>query len=331
MGLRVSIIGLGSIGTRHYNNILTSIDDVEYIYVYDVSKERLAKDDLKDDKVRIIHDKQGFVEQDTDIAFIFTPNNCHYEDSIEFVKKGIPVFIEKPVTIKSEEARELLESAITHIFVGCNMRYHPGVQNAYDLIKEGSLGEVVYARAHFGHSLKNWRPGTNYRDTYSAKPELGGGVIWDGIHELDYLIWLFGDIEKNHAVYENKGILDIETEEIAEMVICHYSKVISNIHLDYLQTTKRRGLEIIGSEGTYLWTSVGKNPEQMTIQILKNNKEAITLYDGEYHQMNDAYIEQTKEVFAVLKGKDIDETRLLTIETASREVEVIENIKRSRN
>lgn len=207
------------------------------------------------------------------------------------------------------------------------MRYHPGVEKAYEAIKKGDIGEIVYAHASFGHLLKNWRKDTDYRETYSARRESGGGVIWDGIHELDYLLWILGDIKECKAFFENRSILDIETEEIAEIIMYHAGRVISSIHVDYIQPTKRRGLEIVGSKGTYIWNSTGKNPEFMKIEILRETPKAEIIFDGEFKDTNLPYIREIQDIFSVLRGKNISETKLLTIKEACREIEIIEGVK----
>jgi len=326
MGFKAAVVGLGSIGTRHLQNILRCINDVERVFVFDSNMDRLHRNDLHHGKVVCCRTKEEIAGADVDVAFITTPNASHYSDSMDFISRGVPVFIEKPVTIESKEARKLMDSAAAPVLVGCNMRYHPGVRRARDILKEGVLGTLVYARAHFGHMLKNWRPQADYKTSYSAKEKLGGGVIWDGIHELDYVMWLIGDVVECHALYDNRMILDIETEEIAEIILRHVGGVISCIHLDYIQPLKRRGLELVGTQGSYLWESRGKKPEEMTIDVFTGIKGREQVYKG-YTDIDAPYREELQEVFDVLRGRRIEDTRLLSIELACKEIEIIESIK----
>jgi predicted dehydrogenase len=326
MGFKAAVVGLGSIGTRHLHNILSCINGVARVFVFDSNMDRLHRNDLHHDKVVCCRTKEEIAGADVDVAFIATPNASHYRDSMDFISRGVPVFIEKPVTIESKEARKLMDLAAAPVLVGCNMRYHPGVRKARDILQEGLLGTIVYARAHFGHMLKNWRPEADYKTSYSAKEKLGGGVLWDGIHELDYVIWLMGDVLEYHALYDNRMILDIETEEIAEIILRHADGVISCIHLDYIQPLKRRGLELVGTQGSFLWESMGKNPEEMTIDVLTGTKGREQVYKG-YPDGDAPYREELQEVFDVLGGKGIEDTRLLTIELACKEIEIIESIK----
>jgi predicted dehydrogenase len=208
------------------------------------------------------------------------------------------------------------------------MRYHPAVSKAKELIENGALGRILSVRAHVGHCLKNWRPGADYKQTYSARVDQGGGVLLDGIHELDYLASLFGHYSEYKCLYSNFGVLGIETEEMAEILLRHENGIISSIHSDYLQTTKRRGLVVIGDKATYVWESLGKMPELMTLRLLKNNEDPEILFQGRYSDTNQPYIDMMNEVLEVIRQeKSPEETNLLTIEDASTEIKIIENLK----
>lgn len=325
MGRTAAIVGLGSIGNRHLKNIIEYIDGIDEILLYDVDSEK-AKNACFEQRIKVC-DKEEMLRKRPDIVFICTPNECHYNDSRDFIKAGIPVFIEKPATVSYSDCMDLARMSLAPVFVGCNMRYHIALQKAWEAVHGGSLGEIISARAYFGHSLKNWRPGSDYKKSYSACKDLGGGVMLDGIHELDYIIWLLGAVIKTSAMFENRGVLDIETEETADIILQHESKAISAIHLDYIQPLKRRGLEIVGTEGTFLWNSIGKMPEKMKIEILRGSGDAEILYDDAFSDVNSTYEAEVKDIFSVLNGKDIADTRLLTIHDACTEISILENIR----
>ena len=327
MSINIALIGCGSIGTRHLKNIIQLVPDVVKVYVYDKSPERLAAAQSISTKVTACPTRLEILEKPVDLAFICTPSHLHFDDSMDFIKKRIPVFIEKPACLNSRDCMTMLETARAPVIVGCNMRYHPAVKEARHLVLSEKLGEVISARAFFGHSLKNWRPGTNYKQCYSAKALEGGGALWDGIHELDYIMWLFGDVDSVHAFYSAGGILGIAAEEIGELILRHKNNIISNIHLDYIQPVKRRGLEIVGSKATFLWTSIGKNPEHLKIEIFSNSVHPDIICDSHY-DINKAYINELLDILKLLHGAPLDHTDLLDISMACREVQIIELLKR---
>jgi predicted dehydrogenase len=81
------------------------------------------------------------------------------------------------------------------VLVGFQFRFHPGLRQVKKLLDEAAIGEPLSVRAHWGEYLPNWHPWEDYKLGYAARPELGGGVILTLSHPLDYLRWLFGEVE----------------------------------------------------------------------------------------------------------------------------------------
>jgi len=324
---KIGIIGLGSIGFRHLKNILTEIP-IKKVWVFDIDKSlcvnKIKK--LENDKVDCVEDIENILDKNVDIVFICSPNVYHFQHALVFIEHGIPLFIEKPVTIYSKDCVILKEKAKAPIFVGCNMRYHPAIKKAKEVIKLNLLGKIVSANAFYGHDLKNWRSGVDYRNTYSAKKEMGGGILLDGVHELDYLIWLFGEVKKGYCSYMHSGLLEIETEDVAKIILFYEMEILSTISLDYIQPFKRRGLEIVGSKGTFIWESRGKSPELVRIELLTRDKQKV-LQENSFNDLNVCYIEEIREIFEVLSGKDISNTNLLRIGEACKTIDIIECFK----
>jgi predicted dehydrogenase len=145
------------------------------------------------------------------------------------------------------------------------MRFHPAIAALRAALP--MVGRVRFAQAHYGNYLPDMRPGADYRALYCASAAAGGGVILDAIHEIDYLVWLFGGVERVTAEAGKLSDLDIDVEDYASIVLTHAGGVRSEIHLDYLQRSKRRGCVIAGSEGTLVWTSEGKAPERCLVRF----------------------------------------------------------------
>ena len=79
--------------------------------------------------------------------------------------------------------------------VGYNLRYLPSLSRFRDLINEGLVGGPLSVRCEIGQYLPNWRPDTDYRTGVTARSDLGGGVLLELSHEIDYLRWIFGEVE----------------------------------------------------------------------------------------------------------------------------------------
>jgi predicted dehydrogenase len=80
---------------------------------------------------------------------------------------------------------------------------------------------------------------------------------------------LFGPVVKVSCAAGRIGALDIDVEDYAAIVLEHQSGTRSEVHLDYLQRFKRRGCEVVGAEGTLVWESEGKSPEQCTVRVVR--------------------------------------------------------------
>jgi predicted dehydrogenase len=77
----------------------------------------------------------------------------------------------------------------------------------------------------------------------------------------------WGGVTNVRAQAARLGDLDIDVEDYAALALTHANGVRSEIHLDYLQRSKRRGCEIVGTEGTLVWTSEGKSPETCSVRF----------------------------------------------------------------
>ena len=130
-----------------------------------------------------------------DFVVICTPPVFHVEQALLALQSHAHVFIEKPLSHESSGIERLIAEARRNdrnVQVGYNLRFHPGLQILKDLIDSGKIGRVLWLNAESGQYLPDWRPWQNYRDSYSARKDLGGGIILDGSHELDYICWLLG-------------------------------------------------------------------------------------------------------------------------------------------
>jgi predicted dehydrogenase len=220
--MKAIIIGGGSISKRHsfnLNNIGVST--------------RIVDLDEIDNIDNIL--QEGF-----DVGLVCTPNINHVEHCLKLAQHDIPIFCEKPFYSKVDRIEELLttvkeKNLIT--MVGCNLRFIPEIQQINPNSK--------YINVYFGYNLKKWRPQTDHLKSYSANKHLGGGVLLDVIHELDYLYFKFGDI-KNISYIKNK-ISDItnDTEDLVTGRIEFESGTIADFTLNYLSTEYQRYYDIL--------------------------------------------------------------------------------------
>lgn len=252
--MRVLAIGAGSIGKRHLAN-LEARGDVQ-LAAFDPDPRRLESLGREHPSVAISTDPKEAWSFKPDVVLITCPTSHHMEWALEAARHGSDIFIEKPLSDRLdgiEELQELAKQEELITMVGCNMRFHWGVSTVKRLVDEGVLGRVVHARIEFGQYLPDWHPDEDYRLGYSARSELGGGVILDAIHELDYAMWLFGKPTEVVSMATRGSSLEIDTEDVAEVLLRFDGGPIVSVHMDYVARTYTRGCRITGEEGTVLW------------------------------------------------------------------------------
>jgi len=252
----ILIIGCGSIGKRHIKNLL-SLNACNLI-AYDIS-DNCRSEVNKKFGVKTVDSLDEAFCLSPHIVMITTPSSRHISLAIQAAQHDCHLFIEKPLSDSLQKVDDLIsivkdKNLIS--LVGCNMRFHPGLMIIKDLIANGTIGKIVSAKVEFGHYLPNWHPWEDYRKGYSARIDLGGGVILDAIHEIDYIQWLFGDVESVFCFSENIKSLEIETESVAAILIRFSNGIIGEVHLDYIQRDYSRNCHIIGTEGTIKWDDV---------------------------------------------------------------------------
>ena len=188
------------------------------------------------------------------IAVISSPSSRHLEAATAAAEAGCDLFIEKPLSNSLEGCAELariVQSRALVAMIGCQFRFHPLLIELRNAIESGRMGRIVGARAEWGEYLPDWHPWEDHRQSYSARPDLGGGVVLTLIHPLDYLYWLFGDVDRVQAATRPVPTLETQAgEDWAEITLTFASGVIAQVHLDYLQRPPVHRLSVWGELGS---------------------------------------------------------------------------------
>lgn len=239
--LTILFFGLGSIGSRLARLIGEKFP--HRIFALRGSGHRHNELGIEE-----IYDKRDIKKLSPDIAFITNPTSLHMETAIESASRGMHLFIEKPLSHGLEGWDTLLKMTRgkkLFTYVACNLRFDPIIQQ---LKKTIDPDHFFYSRVICSSYLPDWRPGRSYKELYSSKKNLGGGVILDLIHEPDYCYYLFGPINRITGHAGNLSSLEIESEDYADITLHHASGFVSNIHLDYFGKRKQRRIELYGKD-----------------------------------------------------------------------------------
>lgn len=240
--LKVCFIGLGSIGTRHLNNLKRICFESNEPLIVDVLSSRKSR--MYED-INHIYYSYSELPDDYDLMFITNPTSLHFETIEQTKEKARLYFLEKPVFSKWIPDLDYYYEEHKHqYYVACPLRY----TNVLQYIKQTYSPEnMVCIRSICSSYLPDWRPGVDYRKVYSARKELGGGVVLDLIHEMDYMTYLLGMPLNIMGQAGRVSNLEIDTEDIAEYIL-QYEHTFAEIHLDYFGRVSRREIEIFTNE-----------------------------------------------------------------------------------
>jgi len=250
--LNVLVIGFGSIAQKHINaiNVVNQKSRITAL--------RSSQNAVESNGVNNIFSLKE-LDKNPDFIIISNPTNCHYSAIDACVEFGVPMFIEKPVLHKRELGGDLaakLNRFNIITYVGCNLRFLDCLQYIKSYLDERSprINEInVYS----GSYLPDWRSNRDFRETYSAKPELGGGVHLDLIHELDYVRWMLGKPDEITKSFRANSSLAIRANDYANYLMSYQGFAVSII-LNYYRSDQRRTCEILLER------------ETISIDLLKN-------------------------------------------------------------
>lgn len=290
--LKVCFVGIGSIARRHIRNLQT-VCKRRGIELRIDAVRRNAGIDRKDEQLRLEKVYTSFDEIDSeyDVVFITNPTEYHIETLKNMMKYGRNFFIEKPVSSvdQIEEAENLKRKEDAVYYVACPLRYNAVIQY---LKKNMDIDKVISVRSISSSYLPDWRPGTDYRKTYSASKKLGGGVSIDLIHEWDYLTFLIGMPQKVFYLCGKKSALEIDSEDYA-IYIAEYADKIVELHLDYFGRKTIRQVMILTEEDTVCGDLANNR-----IEFLKSG-EII-----DFHEVRDDYqIRELEHFLNLIEGR----------------------------
>jgi predicted dehydrogenase len=249
--MKFLIAGLGSIGRRHFRNLLALGE--RDILLYRTHHATLPDDELVG--IPVETDLRAALAYQPDAVIISNPTSLHLDIAIPAAQSGCHILLEKPIShsmARVDELKQAVQQNSVKVLVGFQFRFHPGLQQIKRLLDKGAIGEPLSSRAHWGEYLPNWHPWEDYKLGYAARPELGGGVVLTLSHPLDYLRWLLGEVSSLWAFTSQKG-LKMPVEDLAEIGLRFENGAIGSLHLDYDQRPSSHTLEIIGTRGSIKW------------------------------------------------------------------------------
>jgi len=300
MNKSVLISGYGSIGRRHVN-ILSKLVSKKNIVI--LTNQKLSN-------FRTIKTLKKLNEVDPYYIVICNPTSDHI-NKIRFIEKNCRnkfVLVEKPLFSKPEK----INIKKNKYYVGYNLRFNPIINFLKKKIKSKKIWNV---NIFCGSYLPNWRNNIDYRRSSSAKKKLGGGVLLDLSHELDYVQWLFGKIKIQYCKSKKLSNLNIETDDFLSLTAKTEKVPSIQIILNYFTREPTRQILIDGKNISLQADLIKKN-----VVYYNGNKKKI--YDFKNSNRNYEY---KKQHLAILTNKYTD--KLCTYKEGKQIVYLINQIK----
>lgn len=244
------IIGVGSIGERH----ITNLRSLGYQNLWVLRSRNLPYRTISPDWVQAVDTWEKVAEINPKAAFICTPTSLHFAQTMTCLKMGMHVFVEKPISHlahEKDQLLELIEEQKKLCFVGYMMRYHPLVAKMKGFVMDRPLGKLLSFTSHWGEYLPNWHPWEDYRESYAARKELGGGAALTLSHDLDLIFHLVQQPLKRHFYLPNRASsLQVTAEAGADFLLEFENGSTGHVHLNYYQNPADRYTELIFENGS---------------------------------------------------------------------------------
>ena len=308
--MKVCFVGVGSIAKRHIRNLTSVCKDYGISLTIDaISRGGKIKDDLIVPYTNSIFSSADELNEVYDAVFITNPTELHISTLEKMSQYGKNFFIEKPFASLSQlEKAKLFKCKENSIYyVACPLRYNAVIQYIKNNV---DLKTVFSVRSISSSYLPDWRPNQDYRDTYSAHKDLGGGVSIDLIHEWDYLTFLFGNPNTVKSFIGKKSNLEIDSDDYA-VYIAEYDKLIVELHLDYFGRKTIREIMIFTDNDTITGDIVNNK-----ITFLKTGKQI------QFSEERDDYQKRELKYFIDLINNPKNKNENCGIQNAIRLLEI---------
>ncbi len=252
----LAILGLGSIGRRHLRMLKAMRPDISVTLVRSGKGQPWPEEMLASQVVSSI---TSALDARIDAAIISSPAPFHVPQAMQLLVANIPVLIEKPISntfTGIDELQRIVSQRQSIVLVGYVLRYAPAARRFQELLSDGRLGSLLFGQIECGSYLPDWRPEQDYRTTTSASAALGGGVLLELSHDLDYANWFFGPFSSVAAILRNSGTLGLPVEDTADLLLTGVGGLPVSIHLDFCRRHQTRQCKVYGEHGSLCWDAI---------------------------------------------------------------------------
>lgn len=257
---RLLVVGLGSIGKRHARLARELFPELQVVAL----RHRGGATSDAPGIDHCVSDVSEALRFKPQAAAICSPASHHLPVALELARAGVHLLIEKPLAERTAGVDELIEVCRQRdvtLMVGYNLRLLASLQKFRELLHAGQVGRWLSVRAEVGQFLPSWRPDSDYRKTVSAQAALGGGALLELSHEIDYLRWLFGEVDWVSATLRKQSALELDVEDTAHLLLGFAGHgeqpgMVATLSMDFIRHDTVRTCTVIGERGTLRWNAI---------------------------------------------------------------------------
>jgi len=318
---RLLIVGTGSAGIRYYNIIKKKHPEI-------IIKLFSTKRSKADNILYNFNEIKKFLPNACVIA---NPPTKRIKIIRFLVSINCHLLIEKPLAGTFRDGKKIFKIIKNNtkliVKVAYNLRFSKSLNIFKKLIKSKKIGKLYFANIQVGQYLPDWRK-TPYQKSVSAKKDLGGGVLLELSHEIDYLIWIFGIFNNLYCDLKKTSNLKINTEDLCNLLLVKNNFAV-NINLDFCRKDNVRKIYVSGSKGSLKWNWINNKVEFYN----EKEKHWITI-NRTKQSKKDTYITTLNEFFKLIKKKNHKRnmaTNLASVNESLNVLKVIDLAKKSSN
>jgi predicted dehydrogenase len=289
---RILINGAGSAGARHFGIAKNLFPNAQIAIL--TTRQKLDSNLGNNWHFTKVEEAIKF---QPDIAILAGAASTRIQIGLALANSGVHLLVEKPISVSTESVENLIEICAEKkliLAIGYNLRFYKSLIYFRDQLNLGVIGKPHLVKCEVGQFLPSWRESADYRHSVSAQRKLGGGVLLELSHEIDYLAWIFGKIAWVRATIMQQSSLEIDVEDSAFLTLGIENEknlnLVANLAMDFIRHDIQRNCIVIGESGTLKWDGI-----KQQVSILKQGESSWTNLITTTHSSNASYLAEWKD------------------------------------
>lgn len=239
------VVGAGSIGERH----IGILQKLGYHNIHVFRQRNLPLRNIASDAIHIFTDWDEVKGINPIAAFICTPTSQHLAQAIDCAGMGIHLLIEKPLAADVSGLNDLKKNVTdnnVYLQVAYMLRFHPLMQKLKGFVSNNTYGSLLNFQTYWGEYLPDWHPWEDYRKSYAARKELGGGAALTLSHDIDLVMWLINNKIKEYTTIKNyRSPLEVNVESGVDINFQFENEITGHSHLNFFEKTPKRNYRFV--------------------------------------------------------------------------------------